>query len=270
MAHTDACKIQATQFIKKLIEAGLSINEACKKTEVESEGIPAETLRRWWYQVQNETDKLFKNEQHNTNNQNHSPIPGNQDFDHGGKRDGSGRPPKYQISEPEGEPEQTHFRARGTGENEWYTPPEHLDMVRSVLGEIQLDPASSPLAQERVKASQFFSKEDGALDRDWFGKVFLNPPYSQPDISLFVSKLVQEVAEENVKEAILLTHNYTDTKWFHEAESKAEMLCFTLGRIRFIGSDGTIASPTQGQVFFYYGKRAHKFSEVFRQIGFVR
>ena len=31
----------------------------------------------------------------------------------------------------------------GTGENEWYTPPEWLQLVRDVLGEIDVDPASA-------------------------------------------------------------------------------------------------------------------------------
>lgn len=45
MAHTDACKIQVTEFVKKLTEKGLSINKACEAAEKESDDIPAETIR---------------------------------------------------------------------------------------------------------------------------------------------------------------------------------------------------------------------------------
>ena len=51
MAHTDACKIQVTEFVKKLNESGISINEACRQAEQESDGIPAETIRRWWKEI---------------------------------------------------------------------------------------------------------------------------------------------------------------------------------------------------------------------------
>ena len=42
------------------------------------------------------------------------------------------------------------------------------------------DPASHPLAQARVRATQFFTQEDDGLKREWHGRVWLNPPYSQP------------------------------------------------------------------------------------------
>lgn len=43
--------------------------------------------------------------------------------------------------------------------DEWYTPPETLELVRGVLGEIDLDPASCEVAQQTVGAKRFFSKE---------------------------------------------------------------------------------------------------------------
>jgi hypothetical protein len=42
---------------------------------------------------------------------------------------------------------------QGTGEFEWYTPERYLDLAREVLGTIDLDPASSEIAQETVRAA---------------------------------------------------------------------------------------------------------------------
>lgn len=63
MAHTDACKYQVCQLVERLVKAGQSVNEASKHVQVESDGIPAETIRRWWRQIQDEANGLVKNDQ---------------------------------------------------------------------------------------------------------------------------------------------------------------------------------------------------------------
>ena len=69
---------------------------------------------------------------------------------------------------------------------------------------------------------------------------------------------------------ILLTHNYTDTAWFHAAAGQCAALCFTRGRIRFVGASGEIAAPTQGQAFFYFGPSIERFRETFGGFGLIR
>jgi phage N-6-adenine-methyltransferase len=162
-----------------------------------------------------------------------------------------------------------HHRTQFTGDNEWYTPAQHIEAARAVLGAFDLDPATSEFAQERVKASNYFTQDDDGLAHEWFGRVWLNPPYAQPYIMQFIEKLVAEFDGGRVEQAILLTHNYTDTAWFHLAESRAARLCFTRGRIKFEKPDG-IAAPTQGQTFFYFGKNSEAFERVFKEYGFIR
>lgn len=158
----------------------------------------------------------------------------------------------------------------GTGDNEWFTPPQYIAAARQVLGQIDLDPATHPLAQRTVGAKKFFTAADDGLSRDWRGRIWLNPPYVQPLIGQFVDKLLAEIAAGRAKQAILLTHNYTDTTWFHSAESRAALLCFTRGRVKFLDPDGDECAPTQGQAFFYYGEDDKKFRDVFGAFGFVR
>lgn len=161
-------------------------------------------------------------------------------------------------------------RARYTGENEWYTPAEHIEAARAAMGGIDLDPASSEAAQVVVKAEKFFTVLDDGLRHEWHGRIWLNPPYSQPEIHHFIEKLIAESTAGNVTQAIALTHNSTDTLWFHRLEEIAARICFTRGRIAFIDPQGDRAAPTQGQAFFYIGENVEEFDSVFKQFGFIR
>lgn len=157
----------------------------------------------------------------------------------------------------------------GTGDNEWYTPIGYVEAAREVLGEIDLDPASNDKAQETIGARRYFTAATDGLSREWSGRVWLNPPYAQPHIANFVSKMVAEYRDGRVSEGIMLTHNYTDTSWFHEAAGVADAICFTRGRIKFYDSAGVEAAPTQGQAFFYFGPHAEAFAGRFASIGFI-
>jgi len=163
-----------------------------------------------------------------------------------------------------------HFRSHFTGENEWYTPAPYVEAARACLGSIDLDPATAPAAQETIRAARFFTRDDDGLKHEWHGRIWLNPPYAQPDIARFIVKLLAEIAAGRATEAILLTHNYTDTAWFHAAAGQCAALCFTRGRIRFVGASGEIAAPTQGQAFFYFGRGIERFRETFGGFGFIR
>lgn len=162
-----------------------------------------------------------------------------------------------------------NHRAQGTGQNEWYTPHEYIEAARRVMGSIDLDPATSFEAQESIQATTIFTREDDGLAQNWHGNVWLNPPYSQPDIQWFAEKMVAEVDAGRVHQAVVLTHNYTDTAWFHIAAARASAICFTRGRIAFVNQLGEKAAPTQGQAFFYYGSNTDAFKLEFSRYGFI-
>lgn len=165
---------------------------------------------------------------------------------------------------------QKHVRGTfGTGDNQWFTPAEHIERARKVLGKFDLDPASHDLAQKTVQAKSYFTEADDGLKQNWKGRIWLNPPYAQPFIEQFIDKLIAEIEAERVTDAIALTHNYTDTAWFQKAAHAASAICFTRGRVRFVAPDGTLAAPTQGQAFFYFGKDVDGFAREFAPIGFV-
>lgn len=166
--------------------------------------------------------------------------------------------------------EQHDHRAQGKHEIEWYTPADILELARGVLGKFDLDPASSKQAQKTVRADNYYTKDNDGLEQEWKGRVWLNPPYSQPLVGKFMSKLVAERQAGNVTSAIALTNSCTDPAWFHAAAVEADALCFTAGRLRFLNKDGEQAqSPLVGQVLFYYGDDVPAFGAAFAKIGMV-
>lgn len=117
---------------------------------------------------------------------------------------------------------------------EWYTPPELLHLVYQVMS-IDLDPCSPDVPT--VDASNFFTKKDDGLLHDWFGNVFLNPPYGR-GIGRWIEKLVSEYQSGKVLNAIVLIPGRTDTKWFAELVSHVDIACFITGRVSFIEPSG--------------------------------
>jgi len=153
-----------------------------------------------------------------------------------------------------------------SGENEWYTPINIIESARAVLGVIDLDPASNPVANEIVKAEKFYTKEDDGLSFSWFGNVWINPPYAQPLIQDFANKIISE--RDNCNQLIVLVNNATETKWFQCLMQKADAVCFPKGRVKFWNPD-KVSTPLQGQSIIYFGHNTSKFLQEFKGYGFV-
>lgn len=156
-----------------------------------------------------------------------------------------------------------------SGDNEWYTPARYVDMAREVMGSIDVDPASNATAQRTVNAETHYTVETNGLDKDWMGNVWMNPPYSNPEIQQFVDKVISEHAKGNAKEAIVLTNNSGDTGWHHALQDACAAMCIVKGRIRFESPTRASNSPAMGQVFFYFGDDWQRFKDVFSNIGNV-
>ena len=124
--------------------------------------------------------------------------------------------------------------------------------VQKVLADV-LDPAASKVAQKTVKASRYFTRVEDALNREWHGRVFMNPPYCRDDMPRFAEKLIGEFQAGWVSEAIALVHSLTDPGWFHDLAACAAAICFTRGRIPFLSPYGEANAPVHGSAFFYLG-----------------
>ena len=155
-----------------------------------------------------------------------------------------------------------------TGNNEWYTPGEYIELARKTMGSIDLDPASNNLSQKIIKAKKYFTINDNGLNKEWKGNIWLNPPYSIKEIILFINKLIDEFQMDNIKQAVVLTNDNTDTSWFHKLIKISSAICLLNGRIKFY-NESEVSVPTNGQTFFYIGNNIGNFNREFKKIGII-
>lgn len=168
---------------------------------------------------------------------------------------------------PNGTPLGKPHVAQATGENEWFTPPEYIEVARLVMGGIDLDPASCEVANRIVKAETFYTKDNDGLTQPWFGRVWMNPPYSQPLIGKFTDKLVENIEAGNVEQACVLVNNATETAWFQPMLKTCSAVCFIQGRVKFLDVDGeATGAPLQGQTVLYFGPNGQRFRDVFSEL----
>ena len=159
--------------------------------------------------------------------------------------------------------------AQNSGNNEWYTPADYIEAARNVLGSIDLDPASNPLANEVVKAETYYTAEDSGLDHEWSGRVWMNPPYAGDLVGKFITKLHASYLSEHVDQAIVLVNNATETAWFQKLTEVTSAICFPRRRVRFWSPTKDEAAPLQGQAVLYLGENTTEFIKTFSSFGLV-
>jgi ParB family chromosome partitioning protein len=157
--------------------------------------------------------------------------------------------------------------SHNSGENEWYTPAPYAEAATRVMGAIDLDPASTEAANQVIGARTFYTLDDDGLAQEWRGRVWMNPPYAQPLITQFCTKLV-DCFGAGVPEACVLVNNATETDWFQVLAGTASALCFPRGRVRFWSPDRS-AAPLQGQGVVYLGAEPARFVSEFASFGIV-
>jgi hypothetical protein len=159
--------------------------------------------------------------------------------------------------------------AQNGGENEWYTPENIIKSARKTMGSIDCDPASSPLANETVKAMELFTKDDDGLTQPWRGRVWLNPPYAQPLIAQFAEAVASKFESGEYEQACILVNNATETAWFQRILAVASGVCFPSSRIRFVSPEGKQGAPLQGQAILYIGNDFQRFADAFGELGAI-
>ena len=138
----------------------------------------------------------------------------------------------------------TSFERSENTKVEWLTPPELV----KCLGVFDLDPCT-PINNPFFHAKNNYTTLDDGLKKEWFGRVYLNPPYGR-GMELWLEKLKFH------GNGIALIFARTETKCFFEhIWNDADAVLFVKGRIRFYHVSGVQGgTPGSPSVFIAYGK----------------
>jgi transcriptional regulator with XRE-family HTH domain len=109
------------------------------------------------------------------------------------------------------------------------TPPDFIEQVVHVLGEIELDPCSHP--NSLVPATRQYFQEDDGLSREWKARtIFINPPYTMA--TKFMRKAHEEWLSGSAERIVILVPARTHTRTFHEIAGDADII-FLKNYMRF-------------------------------------
>ena len=119
--------------------------------------------------------------------------------------------------------------------NDWRTPADILEIVDATMGGIDLDPCAPSDDPYHTGAETAFTPQENGLVRDWFGYVYMNPPYGR-EVPVWITKAITEVNEGRARCVIAMLAARTDTRWFRPLLKYPT--AYLHGRVKFIDQDG--------------------------------
>jgi phage N-6-adenine-methyltransferase len=145
----------------------------------------------------------------------------------------------------------------------WGTPKWVLDLARSVMGDIELDPCTQ--GSNSTQATRFFTEKDNGLIQPWRDRLWMNPPYNKP--LPWIKRLVEFYQSGDVVSAIALVksgqlNNHGTGELIHKsAAAKGDWK----GRLKFDSlREGRATKPPDFDVrLIYWGSEPALFKKVF-------
>jgi hypothetical protein len=117
---------------------------------------------------------------------------------------------------------------RAVGKSQVHLTPK---WIIDELGPFTTDPAAAPPPRPWDCAVLNFC--EGGLQRNWYGRVWLNPPFDRYS----VGQWIQRLAEHGRGTALL--HARTEAAWFEPIWRSASGILFMADRIKFCRCDGS-------------------------------
>jgi len=154
---------------------------------------------------------------------------------------------------------------------DYYTPQWVIDAAREVMGGIDLDPASCEAANTWIMANRYYTIDQDGLSLPWYGRVWLNPPYSftngKSNQDAWSYRLATEYRSGAVSEGMLLVKAALGYKWF-EGLWDSWPVCFVRERLSFVMPNGSDDGQSkQGTAIFYMGTNLQGFVSAFAKFG---
>jgi hypothetical protein len=155
--------------------------------------------------------------------------------------------------------------------DEWQTPDAIVQAFEREFGVFDLDPCATDAS---AKAEQYYTIAEDGLRQPWFGRVWLNMPYSNPEP--WLRKAVWEIRTRSwlvraarrdaphtlgePEEATLVVACLppaVDTGWFHALVLPYAEIRYHRGRIGFLNWAGQpVKNTRQGTIFAIYRRGA--------------
>ena len=136
-----------------------------------------------------------------------------------------------------------------------------LDVCATAPHEVLVNPSGfsqSPLAAIKpatmldpgnAKCPIYFDKEADGLSQHWFGRVWMNPPFTKGQVGKWVEKLVHELVDGRIDLAVALVAARPDTKWWEKVATYASEIRFLKGRLTFEGNTESAPFPSAVCIF---------------------
>lgn len=121
------------------------------------------------------------------------------------------------------------------------TPLPLFKSLCQYMAGFDLDPCAS---KENHKCHNYYTIKDNGLEQEWYGKVYMNPPYGL-EIPKWMEKANREVGRGC--KVVALIPGRVDTNWFHQYVLYSKYLSelwFVKGRIKFEGFEGSPMFPS--------------------------
>lgn len=154
------------------------------------------------------------------------------------------------------------------GVQDYFTPPEIVEAARLAMGGIDLDAASHPLANRTHRIPDYFHTGRSAFHNDWYGRVWLNPPYGNN--APWFERIQQFVEAGEVEQLCMLS-----PMWAFQTRIARPVMELSSGLILFsptpkfwgnVNPDKTGSNNPHGVI--YIGPHGQRFHQAFARFGF--